>query len=214
MTRSIPIPRTLGALVASGLIAIGFAACGTSSQLVNQWRDPSYSYHPMRSVLVLGMMRDPVRRRMWEDRLAAELNKKGVEALPSYHDFPAAVPDTDQIAGLVQNRGFDGVIVTTPLPTQTHTQYVPGYVETVPVTRYSRWRQAYVTYYGDVYRPGYTETEQVVRYRTDVWDAAQDGQMIWSGTSEVFDPSSERSVDREVSRMIVPELVKQRIVRA
>ena len=200
------------AVLVTSFLAVAAAGCGTSSQLVDQWRDPSFD-RPMSHVLVLGMMRNPVQRRTWEDRFAEELQRKGVDAEPSYRQFPDAMPDTDQVADAVRAGNFDGVVVTMRLPSQTRRNVVPGYVETVPVTRYSRWRSAYTTYWRDVYRPGYVETERVVRFRTDVWSADQDGAMIWSATSEIFDPSSRDAVNHEIAKRIVPELAKEGIIR-
>jgi hypothetical protein len=208
-----PVVCRLRALATPALFVLALAGCGTSSQLVDTWVDPSFRDRPMSRVLVLGMMRDPIRRRTWEDRFAAELAKQGVEATPSYRVFPNALPDTNQIVDAVQRSGFDGAIITNRLPSQTRSEYVAGYVESVPVTRYSPWRQAYVTYWRDLYHPGYVDTERIVRYRTDVWSMAAEGNLVWSGTTEILDPSSDKSVNHEITERIVPELTHHGIVR-
>jgi hypothetical protein len=213
MRVSSSLVRRVRPLALPALFLLAIAGCGTSSQLVNTWSDPSFRDGPMSRVLVLGMVRDPARRRTWEDRFVAELEKNGVDATPSYRVFPNALPDTNAIIDVVNRKGYDGFIVTSRLPTRTRTAYVPGRVESYPVTRYSPWRRAYVTYWNDLYYPGYVETERVVRYRTDVWSMAADGRLVWSGTTEIFDPSSSRSVNREIAERIVPALAKGGIVR-
>jgi hypothetical protein len=206
------LTRGMHVAVFASLIAAAIAGCGSNAQLVNLWQDQEFTKKPMSSVLVMAMARDPVRRRMWEDSFANELERHGVKATPSYRLFPDALPDTEKVVETVKQEGYDGVIVTKMLPSETRTDYVPGYVTTVPVTRYSRWRSGYVTYYQDVYNPGYVETEKVVRHRTDVWSTDEDGHLVWSGTTEVFDPTSAQSVNEEVTKRIVPELAKQGII--
>ena len=166
----------------------------------------------MSKVFVIAVKKDPAQRRIWEDGFVAELQKRGVEAVPSYQIFPKALPDTEEVIQAVQERGIQGIIVTHKLRTETTSQYVHGYATAVPVTRYNPWRGTYSTYFRHVYEPGYTETERVVRYQTDVLSTQGDGQMVWTGTSESIDPSSESAVYREISSLIVPELVERGIL--
>ena len=113
---------------------------------------------------------------------------------------------------VVKRENFDGVLVTHKLTTETNTYYVPGYVTTVPRTHIDPWTGSYSTYYRRIYEPGYTETERVVRYQTDVWSTAEGGKMVWTGTSESIDPNSSQEVNREISAMIVPELMRAGIL--
>ncbi|HEY6948485.1 MAG TPA: hypothetical protein VI297_06675 [Gemmatimonadales bacterium] len=65
------------------LCAVTVAACASSSRLVDTWVRPDYAGGPMRSMLVLVVRRDPVRRRIWEDAFVSALAEKGVQATPS-----------------------------------------------------------------------------------------------------------------------------------
>jgi hypothetical protein len=158
------------------------------------------------------MSRDPGHRRLWEDEFAVELRRHGVNATPSYRIFPDALPDTEQIIAEVRRSDYDGVVMTVRLPNAVQSSYVPGYVATVPVTRFNPWYDAYFTYYQGVYEPGYLETERVARSRIDVWSTAGRGRLIWTGTSETYDPSS--SSKQEVAKKIVPELMSQGVIGA
>ena len=83
----------------------------------------------------------------------------------------------------------------------------------LPVDRYNPWTGFYHTYYHEVYAPGYTETERLVRYQIDVWSTeGQGGRLVWSGTTSTIDPSSGREVNREISKLIVPELKASRMI--
>lgn len=192
--------------------AMALSGCGASSSLVNMWRDPTFTGSPMRKIFVITVKKDPAQRRIWEDGFVSELAKRGVTAVPSYQTFPNALPDTQQVIDAVKDQGFDGVLAVHRLPTETSSYYVPGYVTTVPRTRYNPWSGMYNTYYRRVYEPGYTETARIVRYQIDLWSTQADGRMVWTGTSESIDPSSSQAVNREISSMIVPELARVEIL--
>ena len=195
-------------ILAAALGAALLGSCAASSNLVDMWKDPEAPNQPVRDVFVVVVQRDAITRRIWEDAFVKELDRRGVSATPSYRAFPAAPPDTDQIDRAVNQRGYDGVFIVHRLTTERRRNYVPGYVTTVPVTRFSRWGNAYHTYYHEIYQPGYVENQRVVRYQINVWSAAVEGQMIWSGTTETIDPTSARDASKELSRLVVPELAR------
>ncbi|MSS71801.1 MAG: hypothetical protein EXS64_09965 [Candidatus Latescibacteria bacterium] len=167
----------------------------------------------MKTMLIVGVYKNPVARRLWEDGFVAELSENGTTATPSYQLFPNAVPDTAHIAEAMRARGYDGVLITRRLPTQVITNYVPGYVTTVPVTRYNWWTDAYHTYYQEVYQPGYTETERLAHHEINVW-TTKNSHLIWAGTGEMLDTTSREDVIHEITQMIVPELARQGIIPA
>jgi hypothetical protein len=200
----------LGALACAALAA----GCTAGYQLVNLWKDPVYPERPLTNVLVVAMKQDAGQRRMWEDGLVAEFSKHGLEVTPSYRIFPRAVPDTDQVEDAVRAHGCNGVVLVHKLATERTQRYVPGYVTTVPVTRYRRWGGYYGTYFREVYVPGYVQPERVVRYQIDVWTTEGDGQLVWTAVSEHIDPRTPRDVQKQLAHLIVPELVKKGVIGA
>lgn len=204
--------RRLRPFLLAAVVAMEAAGCGSSHQLLNMWKDPAYPRAPMSNVLVIAMKKDDAIRRLWEDQFVQSLQKQGVSAVPSYRLFEKTYPDTQQVARAVREHSFDGVIVTRRLPDQTKTEYVPGYVHSEPVSTYNPWINAFYTDYVDIWEPGYTETSQVVRHRTDVWSTRDQGRMVWTGTSEVIDPTSSDQVSRYIAGMVVPELAKKQVI--
>ena len=210
-------PKSLAGLSAllllAGLTMLWGAGCGSSHQLSNMWKDPEYSRAPMKHVFVIAMKRDAAIRRLWEDDFVRALQERGIAADPSYRYYPKMFPDTSEVIRAVRENGYDGVIVTTKLSDRTKAEFVPGYVHIEPVTGFNPWVNMFYTHYVEVYSPGYTETSTVVRYHTDVWSTlSPDGGMIWTGTSEVIDPSSSEQVRHYVTDMVVPELARQAII--
>jgi hypothetical protein len=193
------------------ILASLLAGCAPGT-LSNMWRDPYFNSGPMKNVLVVAVRRDPVRRRIWEDGFVTELTKHGVAATPSYRWFPNALPDSAQYDAAVEANGYDGILITRKLRSDTLATYVPGYTKSEAVTRYNPWRKAYQTYYKEVQVPGYTETEKAARHEVDVWTTKDEGGMVWSGTGRVVESGAGSSVNDEIADLIIPELQRQGII--
>jgi hypothetical protein len=206
--RSLRILLLRTVLAALGAVTLG-NGCASNAGLVNMWRDPSYSEAPMRTVLAVGVRRNLAFRRTLEDGFVHEMEKRGVEATPSYEIFPNEPPDTSQISDAVSSRGYDGVLLVTRLRTQTSTNYVPGYVTTEPISRVSPWSGRYRTYWVDVMHPGYTETDVTVRHEIELWDMRGGGRLVWTAVGEVVNPSSPSEVNHDITHNVVPELERQ-----
>jgi len=194
-------------LGAFALLSVG--GCAANGALVNMWRDPAYDDPPMHSMLVVAVRRDQTQRRLLEDAFGRELEKRGVDATPSYEHFPSAPPDTSQIADVVNQHGYDGALIVYRLRTETSTNYVPGYVTTEPVWRVSPWTGRYRSYWADINHPGYVETDVTVRHEIELWDNRQEGRLVWTGVGESVNPASPSEVTHDVTHNVVPELEKQ-----
>jgi len=93
-------------------------SCSTSS-LVDVWNDPSYKEPPLKKIFVIAIRKDQVQRRIWEDAFVDELSKEGIKSTPSYSLFRDMLPDTNQVIQLVQDIGFDGILITRILSSET-----------------------------------------------------------------------------------------------
>ncbi len=184
----------------------------TSSRLTNMWRDPNFKNPSMTNMLVVAAKNNPVNRRIWEDEIVAALSAHGVASTPSYRLFADSIPDPDQVGAAVQEKKFDGVLFIKRLPTEISTSYVPGYVKSELVTRYSERTRSYSTFYRDVQQPGYTDTSKVVRHEANVFTTQEGGSLVWAGTGEMINPSSREAVRYEITGLVVPELARQGII--
>jgi hypothetical protein len=206
--------RTWGAVAPVALLALAVTAgCAAQSEMTNLWKDPSFTSGPMRNVLVVALRKDPVRRRMWEDAFVDELGARGLSATPSYQLFPEAPPDTLEMIEALRKSDYDAVLVSTRLPNQTESTYVPGTVRRQTVTERDYYG-VIRAYSRDVQSPGYTETDEIRRFQTDVWTTGDRGHLIWSGTLRTLESLSNRTIAAAVSRHIAPVLEKQGLVPA
>jgi hypothetical protein len=209
--------RRAVAVATLGYLVGQLSGCASSS-LVDIWHNPSFQAPPLARMLVIAVRNDATKRRIWEDAFTGELAKRGVAATSSYSLFPDAPPDTNQVIAAVQANGFDGILVTLMLPTETNSQYIQGYTTTeqgLPSGPYYYyyWRR-YATYYRETEHPGYIDSQTVDIRAIDVTTTGDDGRLIWSATSRTPDPGSVTDVQRGIVRLVMSELSARSIIGA
>jgi len=179
---------------------------------VDVWSDTSVHPPALTKILVVSVAKNPVKRRIWEDAFTGELVLHNVAATPSYRVYPDSPPDTDQVYAIVRSNNYDGILVTSQLPPETKSQYVQGYVTREQEMRYSPTRDRFFAYYRDIEHSGYVDSETVNIRTIDVWQTANDGLMIWSGTCRSTEPNSVPSVRPEIVRLVTADLTRKGII--
>ncbi len=176
MKRLLSVAMGLG--IAASLLLSGCA----STQMSANWKNPAYSVHPTK-VMVVGVSKKAVNRRMFEDEFAAQLKARGVDAVASYTVLSDKKQnDQEAIAAKVKELGADSVLVTRLVSKRTVKVYVPG-MPYFPPPYYGRWPDYYGYGYRDLYTPGYMSEEQYAIMETNLYEAATDS-LIWAATSE------------------------------
>lgn len=187
--------------------------CSTSI-LVDKWSDPSYNEAPLKKILIIAIRKNPVQRRIWEDAFVGELSERGVNATSSYHLFPNALPDTNQVAATIQENGFDGVLVTRILHNETETHYVDAYVTSRLISQYNPFTKRYRNYYEDVQHPGYVDSLIINRRAIEVWTTKNEGKIIWGATSNTPDENTVKDVQNDIVGLVITELVQNEIIKS
>lgn len=195
------------------LAMVATAGCAGQGEMTNLWKDPSFTSGPVDNVLVVALRKDPVRRRLWEDAFRRELEARGVAATASYQLYPGAPPDTQEVIAAVRKNGYDAIVVSTRLPDETTSTYVPGAVRRESVTLQDYFGH-FNAYWKDVQDPGHTEFDEIRRVQTDVWSTAGRGRLVWSGTLRTLDSVGGPTVETAVAEEIVPLMEKQRVMPA
>jgi hypothetical protein len=90
------------------------------------------------------------------------------------------------------------------------TTYIRGTAYAFPYSYYSSFYNYYGAIYKQVYSPEYLREDTTVRVETNFYAAAPPSEeIIWTGTSESFNPKSAQKVIDDLDRLIVKELRKQ-----
>jgi hypothetical protein len=198
---------------ALGCLVISIESC-SSFALVDVWNDPSYHKSPLKKILIIAIVKDPVQRQIWEDAFVGELSKHGVNATSSYHLFMDSISETNQIVETVQEKGFDGILVTRLLHKEMEAPYTESYVTTEQLSRYNVFQKRYDVYYYNIKHAGYAESQLIDRRAIDVWVIGNEERMIWSGTSNSPERNSVEAVQTDIADLVIPELSRHAIIKS
>jgi hypothetical protein len=137
--------------------------------------------------------------------MVAALIHQGVQASSSWTVFPSKAPTPDELSTTAKREGFDGVLASHFVRAGERTYWDPGFYGPGYVGMGFGW--------GWPYGPGYPETEELTEFQTDVFTVdSNGGKLIWTGITRSVDLSTTHSITDQMSRVLVPELLKARIL--
>jgi hypothetical protein len=205
------VKRTLR-VVAMVLVAAALLFA-RSSKLITSWRNPSYApTKKVHRVLAMGFSNKMEVRADFEDALAAELTSKGLEAIAGNTILlrpPGTKLDLTYLREQVQANQIEAVVVSRLVKVDNSVTYVPGTAYFMPYPYYNTFYGYYGTLYPVIYSPGYLEKEKKVRVETNVYlTTPPDGQLIWTGTTDTFNPSNVHSAIKGLVNLVVSKMEK------
>ena len=190
-------------------------ADGKSTKLVTSWKNPEYSGQAFHRILVLGMSAKPGVRADFEDALSKLVTREGVEAIPGNTILlrpEGSKLDIDYLKIQVKTFKIDAVIVSRLVKVDKTITYVPGQPY-MPYPYYGSFYGYYGAVYPMVYTPDYLREDTTVRVETNVYAVTSgEGQLVWTGVSDTFNPRSADKVIAALCKLIVQELQKEAIV--
>lgn len=196
-------------LVLTGLLA-ALSGCATT-QITSSWKDPSYQGPPRRT-MVIGMAKQSVNRRVFEDEFVSQLKARGTDAFASYTILPDALEsDHSAIAAVVQKQGADTLLISRLIQQKTKRTYIPGTIEPMP-GYYGRWSHYYGFGYDAMYTPGYVAEEEYAIVETNLYDVKGD-KLLWSAASETEIHGSDQQMIKSFIQVVVNTMVEQRVLR-
>jgi hypothetical protein len=210
-------------LVAAAICILAFAAVtvlpvanAKTAKLLISWKNPAYSGAKPRRILIIGMSQNPEIRADFEDDLSSALANDGLEVIPGNHILfrPDSFDlDPEYLRGQIRDFKIDAVLVSRLVKVDKKTTYIPGHSYVVPYAYYRSFYGYYGTLYRQVYSPDYLREDTTVRVEINFYAASPtDGELIWTGTSDSFNPKSAQKVIDGVVKLIAKELKTQNIL--
>jgi hypothetical protein len=181
--------------IVAATAAVVLAGCATRATTIDaQWINPSLSgKRELRSVLVLGAVRDTTQRRMLEDRMVDALAAAGVKAVASYKFLPDGGQfSEDQLRKAVAAAGASHVLTSSITGMTTDVRVTPGMVSGPgwgpgrgwPSTMSPGWG-GFASYHNTAWvrsTPPDVRTTQNVHGDTRVFDTAK-SEVVWSAAT-------------------------------
>jgi hypothetical protein len=186
------------------------AACATVTEPSATWRDPAYQAHPEK-VMVVGVARSAVNRRIFEDEFVRQLQERGVKAIASYTVLPDELQNNRKaIADKVAELGADTVLITRLAGKKTVQTYVPG-TPYYPPPNYGKWPDYYGYGYDALYSPGFVVENELAVVESNLYDASNDN-LIWASTTEMGTYGTIRERIRNYIGIVIKAMVAQGVL--
>jgi len=197
------------------MVCVATLAYGKSTKLIVSWKNPEYSGARFHRILVLGMSAKPGVRADFEDALSALITQAGIEAVPGNTILlrPEGTKlDLNYLKTQVSTFKIDAVIVSRLVKVDKTITYVPG-TPYMPYPYYGSFYGYYGALYPVVYSPDYLREDTTVRVETNLYAVTSgEGQLVWTGTSDTFNPKSADKAISGLSKLIMKELQKAAIL--
>ena len=184
--------------------AMLLTACA-ATQLTAVWKDASYMGHPTK-VMVIGVAKNPLNRRLFEDEFVVQLKSHGVDGVASYTVLTDKLQDDQEaIEAKVKELGADSVLITRLVSKKIVQSYVPGRAY-YPPSYYGTWPDYYGYGYRYLYSPGYITNDEYAVIETNLYETVTD-KLIWAASSETLMMESNQSMIKSYISIMVNSMV-------
>lgn len=188
------------------LVSLSLLAACATTKIQSVWSDASYQRGPLLKVFVMGLAKDQLLKRLYEDEFVIQLQSRGVQAFPSYSVIPQEkMGDQNFIREKIKELSVDASIITRLVDSKTVQKYYPPEMYYVPPPYYRGWQGYYMNSYQYMISPGYTTTEKTVVLETNVY-STQDDKLIWSALSETFVEDSAKKLIKSLVNKLVDDM--------
>ncbi|MBI3066334.1 MAG: hypothetical protein HYY82_15545 [Deltaproteobacteria bacterium] len=205
MLMGIPPGRIVGSLIAAALLLGG---CATT-QIINQWSNPSYAAVSFKRILVIGVSKQTSIRRTFEDEFVAQLRAAGADAVPSYEFTPEDGPvEESRLARAVTQAGADAVITTRLVRVERKAEYIPGTYGPYPGFGYYRW---YSNAWVGFYEPPRLRFYDIYISETGLHDVRND-RLVWSGIAKTTQLGDIRQETKEFVEVVIAALCEKNLL--
>jgi len=205
--------------VSLALLALVFAGCSSGIKMTSSWKDKNSNTGTahIKKVLVIGLFGEKSRslREGIENQMADNLKKLGYDAVTSYQEYgPKTFVNISEdhamrIVDSSYSGTYDGVIVVSIVDKNSTKSYVPGYYSPYPYYGYG-W--GYSPFYSPMaYQPGYYKTNNHYSFETNFYDT-NNKKILYSGQSDVVNPSSPNTLAIDYSRVSLKDMRKQKVL--
>jgi len=192
------------------LLAVLTAVSGKSVKMVTSWFNPDYQGQTFHKILVIGVAQNLEVRADFEDEMAAQIARPGIETIPGNHILlrpdPSVKLDLDYLRAQIRDNHIDAVVVSRLLKVDKKVTVVPSSTYIAPYPYYYSVYGYLGAVYPMVYDPGYTREDTTVSVETNFYATSKpDGDLVWNGVSKSFNPKSAK----KVADGLVKEVPKQ-----
>jgi hypothetical protein len=189
-----------------------------ASTMRHTWVKENYEGKHFENILVMGVTQNLEARLAFETTVVELLKKNGIKASNSFTLFPPGKTlnslNEEQIENKIKSGNYDAVIVSSLINVNKQEVYERGTDSYYPVHyRYSRYIYSSYSY---SYSPDYYRMQKSYVVGSRLFDTSaskKEDAIVWSGQSDITDPSSYESGAKQYATSLVKTLLKSNIIK-
>ncbi len=201
----------------AGVTLIAALAGCARPQLVGTWVNPNEALTPVAKIMVIGVSKDQIARKLYEDHVVDKLWDLGtIRATPSYEVVPVPTgtyPDQQQLQQAVQSSGVEAVLTSMVLWMKRDASTALAFVQPKPLGE-AGWRGWNGFYERVFYEPPLSHVSDTVIVESYLYDVQRD-TLLWSGRTAI---GTERMNEIDgiagLTEELMQHLLARRLLRA
>lgn len=200
------------------LIIVLLSGC-TSSELVENWKNPDIDTFEAQKVLVIGISPNDDNRKVFERKLVSELKKNGVRAIRSMDFFEKTFtvsPKTEEEIMALESQlikeGVDAILLSKVLGVEDRITVVNAY-RNLDKT-FDSFREDYYQNQEIYQDEDYYEEYQIFHAESSLYCLCpdKDKELIWRGSIDVTEPENIKKAVNDYVKVLVWALKGQQLL--
>ena len=193
------------------VMLLSLASC-SGTKLTSVWKDTNYE-GTIDKIMVVAVTENTRNRLIFEREFVEEFKKTGVEAVAS---VDATTQEEESSNNVILNKareqGIAMILVTHLIGVEDKEVYHPPKTRTVSHGGYhNRFNSYYPRVYEYVHEPGYYTKHKSVNLETNLYETRAE-KLVWSVTSETLDPESVNTIIDSLSKEVIKNLRKNKLL--
>lgn len=194
-------------------VCLGLLASCATTTLTGSWADPTYAGSNFKKIMIVGVARRELMRKIFESTFTDRLKAHGVEGVQSGSFSPGTeLLDKDVMATKLAELGCDGVLVTRLIDQRTQMTVYPPRGYAVPVAYRGGYYAYYHGAYAIAYSPGYAVESTTASLETNLYDA-RTGKLVWTGLTDTVVSGDPAAQAEELIDLLVANLAKAKVIQ-
>ncbi len=186
-----------------------FASCSSSTRLQNMWANESYQKEGFKKILVFGMAGKEWKKKVYENEFGTVLKKYNVDAVIAWQVLPKGEELTVETFEIYfKDQDIDAVLVARETGESTEETVYGGGTSYVAMG----FNGFYISTSPIYHVPAVLSEEKIIYLDTKLFET-KDGKLVWSATSQSYEPKSTSEIITAVSNIVVDELYQQGFIK-
>ena len=191
------------------IVVMIFLSCSSSTQLTNMYVAKDFKTEGFKKILVFGMAGKEWKKKVYENEFGTVLKKYNVETVIAWQVLPKGEQLTiETFEKYFKDQDIDAVLVARETGESTEETIYGGGTSYVAMGFHGFYIST-----SPIYNvPAVVSEEKIIYMDTKLFET-KDGKLVWSATSQSYDPKSTSEIITTVSRIVVDELYQQGFIK-